>query len=198
MKVFYSFQWGNVFFHVHVLSLLSATALLCAECSLYAGAVLLCAALHEAGHLAAIFFLGNRITDFTLLPCGAEIRMAMSGYREEALVAAAGPAVNLCCALWFRLFDGPFFLFCADCSLFLALLNLLPLRSFDGGQIVKCLALSKLPYEKALRLRDMAEKIALILFAALCLAVDILCRFNLSMTVILAYLFFAVYTRPYE
>ena len=85
--------------------------------------------------------------------------------------------------------------FCADCGVFLALFNLLPLCGFDGAQILKSLSFLYLPYEKALKLQSVSEPISLILFAAASGAVCAFAGFNLSLCVIFLYFFACAFRR---
>ena len=92
---------------------------------------LFAAAVHEAGHLLALFLSGGRPHRLTLTGCGAVLHWALPPGRcpraaprlagraaSFALTAAAGPAG------WLRL---------AGASALLGLFNLLPLPPLDGG-----------------------------------------------------------------
>lgn len=103
---------------------------------------LICAVIHEAGHIIALYVLkksgrisssltGLRISDFGVLR-----------YGEELTVAAAGPAVNLL----FFLFSLPFSNLANGyigifgvINLLTAISNLLPIESYDGSRILRCL-----------------------------------------------------------
>lgn len=94
----------------------------------------LAAATHEAGHFAAARLRRIAIKGITLDLIGA--KMSLSGriisYKDEAIIAAAGPMVNLILAgLFFPLFPN-FFAF----SLMLGILNLIPAPGFDGYRIL--------------------------------------------------------------
>lgn len=103
----------------------------------------LAALLHECGHLAAARLLriapGQMRLDF--LGARMEITGRVLSYGEEWLLCAAGPLASLVAAagaatLWgvsahARIFS------CA--SLVLGLLNLLPIRTFDGGRMLEVL-----------------------------------------------------------
>lgn len=192
-----SFRVGNAEIKIHPLSALSAAALLFAENSVYAFAVLFCAALHEGGHIAVLYLCGGRVLRLSFLPCGMEIYMSPLSYKKEILTALAGPAANLfSSALFYAAAHGDtFFLFCADCGVFLALFNLLPLCGFDGAQILKNLSFLYLPYEKALKLQSVSEPISLILFAAASGTVCAFAGFNLSLCVIFLYFFACAFCR---
>lgn len=102
-------------------------------------AVLLSAALHEGGHLLACALWGVKVRAVRVTFCGAELLLEeLNRSAQGVTVAAAGPLVNLLCALcaarccpqqaWAQLFAGA--------SLMLGLFNLLPVLPLDGGRMV--------------------------------------------------------------
>ena len=111
---------------------------------LYGAAALMAATIHELGHLWAARQLGISFSEMAITPFGATLTPTsyLGSYTDEILVAAAGPFVNLLSALiiW-PLHVGAlsFFRFFTLASLFLGLLNLLPVSGFDGGRILSCL-----------------------------------------------------------
>lgn len=117
-------------------------ALVLTDRSHLALAALLAAAVHEAGHLAMAQALRIPVRSlrFHLLGAGLVPGGRLLTYGEEFLLCAAGPLASLFFAalpapLWERSeFAG--MLSCA--SLLLGLLNLLPIRSFDGGRMLAC------------------------------------------------------------
>lgn len=109
---------------------------------------LLAAALHECGHLAAATALGIELRSLDIGPLGATLRIrgSLISYRREWLLCAAGPAVNIICAVLSYLHicgsgttEGAAVWFCAV-SAMLAVLNLLPVDGFDGGRMLACVA----------------------------------------------------------
>ena len=111
-------------------------------------AALTAALLHELGHVFAARRCGVPLRSFSIELLGARLDLA-SGvitYRDELLIAAAGPAVNLASALALyplisRFGGGPglFISALTAASVGLAFLNLLPVSGFDGGRILYCL-----------------------------------------------------------
>ena len=103
---------------------------------------LLAAFLHECGHLAAarILHIPWQSLRLDLLGARREVGGRMLSAGEEWLLSLAGPLSSLAFAalaspLWqlssaARLFSGA--------SLLLGLLNLLPIRGFDGGRMLEC------------------------------------------------------------
>lgn len=103
----------------------------------------LAAILHEFGHIGVAKWLGVPFRELNVTPFGASLTPSsfLGSYTDELMIAAAGPFVNLLCVCliwpWVRLQDGFLFFFFLS-SLFLSLLNLLPVAGFDGGRILSC------------------------------------------------------------
>ena len=101
------------------------------------------AALHELGHILAVWQCGGAVRSLRLSLVGAELvldgRERLS-YGREAWVAAAGPLANLltgvlAAQIW-RSGWGEGLLLFAGASLVLGCFNLLPLEALDGGQLL--------------------------------------------------------------
>lgn len=110
----------------------------------YALIPLSAAALHELGHILAAKARGVKLKSFDIGIFGARLTMSdeIYSYTDEIMICAAGPLVNLVLAgagiylcriycFYNELFD----LFIAS-SLCLGIVNLLPIKSFDGGRIL--------------------------------------------------------------
>lgn len=160
--------------------IMAAAALLCDRVDiilLYA----LSAALHESGHLAAAYLLGIRIKEIKFEFSGVRIcpEEAVISYAKELLLAAAGPFVNFCIitvaiALFSSrnispnvaadlcthfLVDGEYthigaLSFVALSSVLQGCINLLPVRTLDGGRVTYCLAALTLGERRAENLLD--------------------------------------------
>lgn len=117
---------------------------LLAFCCLYAefsgGAFLwAAAALHEASHLAALFFFRAppKAACFSALGCRLVLDPEKPlSYRQSALVSFAGPAANLLCFGAMMLLgwkSHPF----AAANLALGILHCLPIEPLDGGFVLR-------------------------------------------------------------
>jgi len=167
-----------------------------AENSVYSLAVLFCAAVHELGHLAAIYTLGSSVAELSLLPFGAQITLSREvSYKKEAIIAASGPIFGaLFSAFLFPLstfLRSELLFFCAVCSLWLSAINILPARGFDGARILKCALLQNFPYEKALTLIKSSELVSLVLLTLCVCATLVFSSCNLSLCAICIYLLFS-------
>lgn len=110
-----------------------------------ASMIVLCIVLHEFGHALALSLLGRAQDRIRIDPRGLVMpyRGTLS-YREEMLVCAAGPLMNLACALsclFLLPLGSSFFLTLAVLHLLYAFSNLLPLPSNDGEKLL-CSALA--------------------------------------------------------
>ncbi len=90
---------------------------------------------HEAGHLATIYFLGYNIKKININTNGIQIDIVRTRatHIKEILISASGSFAGLLFSL-FAYFAGLENLFAI--SLFLSLFNLIPIRGLDGGSIL--------------------------------------------------------------
>ncbi len=96
---------------------------------------LFCSTIHELGHYFAALVLGYRVKAFILYPFGAEMRLTgLTSYKKDLTVALFGPILNIAAvAIGYIFHIGSFFVFY---NLTLAVLNLLPIKHLDGGNVM--------------------------------------------------------------
>ncbi len=103
---------------------------------------ILAAIIHELGHIAAAKLISKEFSLSAVLS-GFRIRgNKLLSYKEEAVIAAAGPLINLIVfLLLFFIFNNEngYISVFAALNLFTALSNLLPIRGYDGYRILACL-----------------------------------------------------------
>ena len=140
---------------------------------------LLAVFLHEMGHFLVAKICGAGIKCLTLDVTGAKMTLCgrLLSYREEILIAAAGPLVNI---ITFAVTLTSFEEFSAF-SLMLGILNLLPISGFDGYRILYSFMSLRSGEEKANRITK-----ALSFFAVIFLwlfSVYLLLRFGAGFSV---------------
>lgn len=112
-----------------------------------------CYLIHEAGH---IFFAKLNRIEMNRIKFGSfKMRLfydcSSSSYKAELWVCAGGIIFNLICFIFAipfsNLNDATYFF--SICNLSLALMNLYPASTLDGGRILKCILMLLLDVERA-------------------------------------------------
>ena len=102
--------------------------------------VLLAAAAHECGHLVGIRLCRRQLVHLRVLVCGAEIVYTQGSYKDDLLIALAGPVASLTLAFAAaaagRACGAAVFYQLAGISLVLGMFNFLPALPLDGGRIL--------------------------------------------------------------
>ena len=96
-------------------------------------AALLAAAVHELGHLGAIYAFGAHPEFLSIGGAGARIRTGPLENRAEFFCAAAGPAASLLLLSMCHIFPK-----LALCGLVQGMFNLIPVHPMDGGRMLYC------------------------------------------------------------
>lgn len=134
---------------ISIFGILLLLILLFGDNSEYTVIALTAAAVHELGHIIAARLLGLKFGSLSVGLFGARLGLTATpcSYRKELLLCAFGPLFNIVsggAALYIfyaygRRGDMIYVLFFAVASFFLAALNLLPIKSFDGGRMFICM-----------------------------------------------------------
>lgn len=156
------------------------------------------ALIHEAGHLIAMLILHCDIKELEITMFGAEIRAASntSGLVASVIIFASGGAVNFLCAAAVAPYaqsSYPLQLFCA-CSLALAAVNLLPIKTLDGGCILEAVTAHFVPTHADAVINAVSAITLLFLWLA-GVYLLLLCQGNLSVMLLCMYLFTSLYLK---
>ncbi len=156
------------------------------------------ALIHELGHLAAMFLVGTKVTEIEMTVFGAEIRTRTMSQNslENIVIFASGAAANLISALIVYTLPSASFeaLFFGGASLSLAVVNLLPIRTLDGGCILEAVIVPLIPKYAPLIL----DIISLFTLGLLWLAAAyllLIANGNLSLMLFCIYLFVTLFLR---
>ncbi|MBF8378743.1 M50 family metallopeptidase [Alicyclobacillus mali] len=130
---------------IHPLLLVTALAACLAHMFLQVAILFVCVLLHELGHAAVARSLGYKVDQIELLPFGGAVRLLNGDLgcqpRHEAVVAIAGPMVNLglgWVALAFAasgLSSSEAYQTWVTLNLWIGVFNLLPCLPLDGGRL---------------------------------------------------------------
>ncbi len=151
---------------------------------LFVLALFVCVVLHEFGHSLVAIKFGGKVESITLLPIGGMANMSEMPEkpREEFLVSAAGPAVNIVIAalLWVYLqFFHPvamdemsfeaitvqnFPLMLLSANLFIVIFNLIPAFPMDGGRLFRSALSIKMSRLRATRIAKDIGQVFAVLF----------------------------------
>lgn len=156
----------------------------------YATVIMLFAAVvHEAAHILCANAVGAPITRFDIEPWGGRLLYGgMTSYRQELAISSAGVAANLLTAAFglispFGVY-GKLFFYSSVCY---AIVNLIPIKGLDGGEMMRCLVAMQsgtLDAESIERTVNLLSLVfMLVLGAMLCIASG----FNLSVVFLCLY-----------
>ncbi len=110
------------------------------------------ALLHELGHMAAAGLCGIGITEITVYPFGADMKLCnpLRSYRKDILISAAGVTLNAGTALFALIMPkGELREWIIACNLTLIVTNLIPVEGLDGGGILRGIICAVSSEEKA-------------------------------------------------
>ncbi|MEE0835613.1 MAG: hypothetical protein U0M08_04325 [Clostridia bacterium] len=149
---------------VPTITVIFLTAWFVAEPNSVTAATLAAAAVHELGHIAAAKLMRIGISTITLLPLGADISFSrMRSYREELVTASAGAAFNLVIAVFcLPLAKSEFANLFVTSNIALAVINLLPIKTLDGGGTLKSVLLICFPQDTADRISSFISSLFLL------------------------------------
>ena len=163
---------------------------------------LLFSLLHEAGHLSAILCLKQRpkLVCFGLFGMTiVEGNITDYNYRQELITALSGPAVNLVFAaaflLLFEQFDKTVFLKCFAINAAIALFNLMPVFSLDGGRALEALLKAKISPQNADRIMKLVSFVFVVLIDCFGIYVLIKSEYNFTLIIIGIYLTVLIFTK---
>lgn len=141
--------------------------------------------LHELGHLSAARLCAIPLKELRLGIFGASIipKAALCSYKREIILALSGPIINILSAVLLLLFfdaKNEFLSYFISASLFLGILNLLPVYEFDGGRVLFCAISLRFSPKTALLVLKVLSFI--IIFSLWCLSIYLSLKLSASIS----------------
>ncbi len=160
----------------------------------YALYAVLCAFLHELGHIIAIKIMGGKVGALKVHGFGIQISGNLElDYKREAISALMGPIASLLAGLVFILLSRfgmytQLIVFLAMSNLCLFAVNILPIYPLDGGRCLYCILAGRLEQSRASLITKIVSVVFIIplLIAAVYLVVQT--GYNFSLAILCAYL----------
>lgn len=149
---------------------------------------MLCTVIHECGHIVVMLRHGRGQIDVSVnlfnIAISDKDRNCRS-YREDIMIICAGPLANILTAAVF----GIIYVFFPDSRIFdtvmisiaLAVFNLLPMESTDGGQLLYIFLCRRIPQQTARRIMTVITLIVLVPVAALGFFVLLQSKYNYTL-----------------
>ena len=159
--------------------------------------------LHECGHILAARISGIGISEVKMSIYGARLSASdrIFSYKDEIFLCIMGPLVNFLLALFllplYKATHSQFILDTTVCSLFLGTLNLMPIKSFDGGRILFSMLNILCPPRSAACIISAVSFFVTFVFWCLSVYLLIVARAGLSAFVFSVSLFFNLFTNRF-
>ena len=156
----------------------------------YAFAVLSSVILHEMGHLTASMLYRKYPVSIGIMPTGISIGLHCAhSYTEEIVIAAAGPLMNLVYCTIAPCFPSALDQTVTSVSLFLCLLNILPIVTLDGGRVLRSTLAFLFGEVVADTVLQLTTSLCLVCLWILSLYIFFYSGINITLLVFSAYLF---------
>ena len=148
-------------------------------------AAILAALLHELSHLTAAKICNIPLKELKLGIFGASIipKASLCSYKKEIILALSGPISNIASALLLFFFFGnknEILTYFISASLFLGILNLLPIYEFDGGRVLFCTI--SLHHSPETALKTLKALSFIIIFSLWCLSIYLSLKLSASIS----------------
>ena len=156
---------------------------------------LVCVFLHELGHILAAHMLKVKINCMHLDIFGARLDLDFKNlsYKAEMCISFAGPLVNIILCIIGSIFikarAGDRLLFFVLVNISLALINLIPIRSLDGGRLVSSFFHMVCRYDKAEQICEVLSLICIVCLWTLSVFAWFAAEKNVLLALLCMYLF---------
>ncbi len=157
-----------------------------------------CALMHETGHIIVMKKCGIKVYEIKILPFGIDIKkqQSITSYKTDIFVGIAGIAVNML-LIFLSIFlpqnniTQTFVL----SNLILIFINVLPIKTLDGGQILEKFIAYKSDIQTAEKIVSIASFICLLLVGSVSIWILLYSSYNFTLFLMCIYLFFGIFIK---
>lgn len=175
-----------IFFALLVLNKLTLTSLI----------PFFAAIVHEFGHILIMSLCGQRVKEITLLPFGVDIKKqpCLTSYKTDIWVSSGGIMANAAAIIFCqglpKSHNLKFFIWS---NVVLIIINVLPIKTLDGGQILeKSIALHSTP-DKAESIVSACSLVCIILLGSVAIWLLFYSTYNFTLLLMCMYLFCGIF-----
>ncbi len=154
---------------------------------------LLSSVIHEAGHLLFICRFVGKPDSIIINPGEIKINSNLSGvsYTQDIIITLAGVAFNFFTSvlsyLLYLMFSAELFFDFALCNVCIGTFNLLPVKTFDGGQLLYNFLLRKLSAGTSDKIINIITMLIVIPLATVAFYVLLTSKFNYTLLIVAIY-----------
>lgn len=158
------------------------------------------ALVHEAGHILCAYFLHIPFSNLKIKMCGAVMTFDFSKttYLREMCVHLAGAAFGITTAVFALLLFGDGATYFAGVSIWLAVLNLMPIEGFDGGGALLCVLSMLVSSDIAWRVCRAVSIAAVIFLWTAVIRTELRIRAGITILLFAVYMLVFVFERVFE
>ena len=157
--------------------------------------------IHELGHLIFIFLFRLEVSIIAFKVYGINIRIKENqyvSYHKDLLILIGGSLANFLFAIILSLFLHSNLIYFIITNILIAIFNLLPVESLDGGKIIYIILLNIFDYQAAYSISFGISLIFTVAFCVLNFFMIIYGKFNITLTILCIMLLTKVIRTMYE
>lgn len=158
----------------------------------------LAALLHEIGHVITMKLCGEKITTITILPFGIDIKKAPSvtSYKSDLFICSAGIITNILLIVIFKkLPQTPNTTLFITSNYLLIFVNILPIKSLDGGQFLEKIISIKYNISTAENVLTITSFIFILLLGSVAVWLLFSSSYNFTLLLMCMYLFCGIFLK---
>ncbi len=172
---------------INIFSPFTLVILLCNESVYSFLLIILSIAIHETGHLLAIFILNVKIENIKIEPFGCSIAIdRYTKYKNEIIISLSGPIlgmlVSILCSFLLNSYSSVYLFYFMILNFSYSIINLIPCKGLDGGMLISSIFSLIFEPNRSYIITELIFRMSSSLMLLLMIYVCFRVGFNLSLT----------------